>query len=83
VTHARIVAVAEAFAVIPSRVVRNVGMAVFVAVLYIRAAMVVVVLASTFDAIMETLPLNVAELLRRGIPAALVLSISRGWRSLR
>jgi hypothetical protein len=85
VAHGRIVAAAEAFAVIPSRIVRNVGMAVFVAVLYIRPAMVVVVLASTFDAIMEALALNVAELLRRRIPAALVLSVSvsRGRRSLR
>jgi hypothetical protein len=83
VVHGRIVAAAEAFAVIPSRVVGNVGVAVFVAVLYIRAAMVVVVLAGTFDAIMEALALNVAELLRRRIPAALILSISRGRRSLR
>jgi hypothetical protein len=83
VIHRRVVAAAEALAVVPARVARNMGMTVFVAILYVRPAMMVEVLASTFDAIVEALALDVAELLRRRIPAAVILTISRGWRSLR
>ena len=63
-TNTGIVAVLEAHAIIVAKLTGHIRVAIFIAVIYIRRTMVLVVLASPFDAIMKTTPLSVGELRR-------------------
>jgi hypothetical protein len=55
------------------------GMAILVAVVHIWPAVIIKILMRSFDAIVETLPLNLIQFLRRHIPAAAFLAV-RGKR---
>jgi hypothetical protein len=78
--HRNIVAAPESIAIVMSRTWRNMRMAKFVAVIHVRRAVVVEVLARPFNAVVETLTLNVTKLLRRGIPSTRCLAIAGWWR---
>src|ERR1700677_280748 len=80
--HRNIVAAPESIAIVMSRTWRNMRMAKFVAVIHVRRAVVVEVLACPFNAVVEALTLNVTKLLRRGIPSTRRLAIAgrRRWR---
>lgn len=79
VIHRRVIATAKAFAVVGPRAVRNMWMTILIAVVDVWSAMVVVVFARAFDAIVKTLALDIAKLLRGSIPCA-VLIITRSLR---
>ncbi len=81
VAHRRLVTAAEAFAIVGAHAALDARMAELIAILDVRLAMVVEIFASAFNAIMETLPLNIAELLRRRVPPTLSISWGR-WALL-
>src|ERR1700722_5333638 len=66
--HGFVVAAAESLAIVVSRTSLNMRMTVFITVVHVRLAVVVEVLASSFDAIVEALTLDIAKLLRWCIP---------------
>ena len=65
--------------VVRARAAGYVRMPVLIAVIDIWSAVVVEVLACSFNAIMETLTLDIAELLGWNIPASGTLSVAWGW----
>jgi hypothetical protein len=58
-----------------------VGVAKLVAVVHIRAAMIVVVFAGAFDAVVESTPGNFIQLRRGSVPAALLYKADRHRRT--
>ena len=58
-------------------------MTILVAIVYVGSTMIIKVLTCSFDAIVVTLTLDIAELLRRNVPATWCLSITWRWRSVR
>src|SRR5579862_2658828 len=68
VPYADRVAAAECLAVVVPVGWRNIGMAVFVAIVHVGAAMIVVVPARALNAVMESAPLDLVELAWRRIP---------------
>ncbi len=68
--HARIVAAAEAFAVVIAHSTIHMGMAVLFVIGRVGATVMIEIPARSLNAIMETLPLHVAELRRRLIPSS-------------
>lgn len=83
--HRDFVAATESLAVVVSCACRNMRMTIFVAPLYVRRAVMVEVLAGSFDAVMEALTLDIAKLLRRCVPStrSLVVIVVRAilWLS--
>jgi len=75
--HGPLISTAEALTIIFPLVVRNMRMAVLVAVVNIRLAMIIEVLVSTLDAIVKSLALNITELCGRRIPLIALLTILR------
>ena len=73
VRECRVVAAAEAFAVRIAIVSANRRMAESPCFFHIRGTVVFEVSTAGLDAILESLPLNIAELLRRRIPAAAII----------
>ncbi len=69
----RIVAAAEAVAIIVAVVSRNRGTAVFHSVFHVRVMVILKVVTGRFDATVEALALNIAELLGRRIPASAIM----------
>lgn len=82
VLHTDLVAAAEAFAVVVTQGAFDVRVAVLVAVVHVRTAVVVEVLARTLDAVVEAAPGSVLELGRRSVPSALIRTRRRWRRSL-
>ena len=76
----RVIATAEALAVGIADFRRSTGIAIFVAVVDVGAAMVIEVAVCAFDAVMEAAALNVAEFARGCIPAVSVLGDAEGRR---
>jgi hypothetical protein len=74
--HGFVVAAAESLAIVVSRTSLNMRMTVFVTVVHVWLAVVVEVLASSFDAIVEALTLDIAKLLRWCIPSTPPLIIT-------
>jgi hypothetical protein len=74
--HGAVISLAESFAVVLAKIPRDPGMTVLVAVIYVRATVIVKVLPSAFDAIVKALTLGLAELRRRRVPSAAVLAIT-------
>ena len=66
----RFVSAAKALPVVIEGARRDVRMTIFGPAFNVRRTMVVEVLARAFDAVMETLTLNIPELARRSVPAA-------------
>ena len=75
VIHCYFVATAKTIAVISLGAVWNMRMTILIAIIDVRSAMIVVILACAFDTIMKTLALDVAKLLRRIVPRS-VLTVS-------
>ena len=73
--HGRFVAATEAFAVVCLGAVGNMGMAVLIAIVDVGPAMVVVVLAGAFDTVVVSLPLDIAKLLWRCVPIAIMVTV--------
>src|ERR1019366_277577 len=61
---------------------RKAGITVLVAIVHVRLAVIVEILARAFNAILETLALNLLQFLRRGIPVAAILGIGSEARRL-
>jgi hypothetical protein len=80
VGHGYVITAAETIAVILAGARRNVGMSELFAIIDVWPAVVVEVASCAFDAIVESLPLDVAELLGRRVPATRSLSITRRRR---
>lgn len=83
VGHRPVIAGAEPFAIVLPEIASDVGVPVFFAILDVGWAMVVKVLASAFDSIVEALPLCLAKLSRRRIPVMIVIMIvlrASRWR---
>ena len=59
--NAGIVAALKAFAIVSANGFGTVWVTVFIAIVYIRLAMVLVVLASSYQAVLEPTPLCVVE----------------------
>jgi hypothetical protein len=79
--HGGFVAATETLAIVSAGTSRNVRMTIFIAVIDVRSAVVVVILAGAFDSIVKALALYVAKLLRRIVPGSImvaVLTIGRG-----
>jgi hypothetical protein len=78
-----LVTAAEALAILATKAAGYVRMAELLAILYIRTAVVTEVLAGSFDAVMKTTALNIAEFLRRSVPLFVaILTVSGRRRSL-
>ncbi len=77
VVHRYLVAAAEAFAIVGLGAVRNMRMTIFIPVINVRSAVIVVVLAGTFNAIVKSLTLNVAKFLWGSIPIVVSIVIMR------
>ena len=73
--HRCFIAAAKTFAVVSLGTVWNMGMTILVPVVDIRSAVIVVVFARALNAVVKTLTLDIAKLLRRSVPGA-VLSVS-------
>ena len=61
-TNAGIVAALKALAVIVTNVLGNIRVTVFIAIVYVRLAMVLVILACSYHAVLKPTPLRVVEL---------------------
>jgi hypothetical protein len=81
VTDAVVVAALKAFPVIVTKPFRNIRVAIFIAVIDVRCAVVFVILPSPHHAILKAAPLSVVELRWRVIPFAAMLPVAR-WRAL-
>ena len=75
VFHCCFIAATEAFAVVCPGASGNVRMAVLVTITDVGSAMVVVVPASALDAVVESLPLDVAKFLWRHVPVPVPVTI--------
>jgi hypothetical protein len=75
-SYACIVAAAEPVAIVRTGTGRNMRVTIFIAVIHVRMAMIIVVLAGSFNTVMIALALNIAEFLRRCIPATVVLTVA-------
>ena len=75
--HRDFIATAESLPVVVPGTGRDMRMTEFVAIVDVRGAVVVEVLAGSFNTIVEALTLDVAKLLRRRIPSISVLSETR------
>ncbi len=78
VRHAYVVSAAKAFAICAPHVLRNIGMAVFLAIVDIGTTMVTEVLVSSLDTVMKAAPLHVVPLIRRSLPVIAILRHARG-----
>jgi hypothetical protein len=74
--HGAVISLAEALAIVLAKVARDPGVTVLIAVIHVRTAVIVEVLAGAFDAIVKALTLGLAELCRRSIPSAAVLAVT-------
>jgi len=74
--HGNLVPAAESIAVVLSRTWRDMRMTVLIAIVHVRPAVVIEVLASSFDAIVEALTLDIAKLLRWCVPSTRSLIIT-------
>ena len=82
--HGGVVSLAESIPVVPAHLARNEGrMPELVAVVRVRRTVILKVLPRAFDAVVIAALLELAELLRRSVPAARTLSITRGRRRRR
>jgi hypothetical protein len=61
-TNTGIVAAFKALAVIVAKVLGNIRVTVFIAIVYVRLAMVLVILACSYHAVLKPTPLRVVEL---------------------
>jgi hypothetical protein len=77
VVHRYLVAAAEALAIVGLGAVGNMRMTILIPVVNVRSAVIVVVLAGTFDAIVKSLTLDVSKLLRGSIPIVVSIVIMR------
>ena len=81
-----LVAATEAFAVVCPGAFGNMRMTILITIVDVGSAVVVVVLAGTFDTVVISLPLNVAKFLWRHVPVVVAVAIvvlvleCRGWR---
>jgi hypothetical protein len=75
VRHGRLISAAKAVTIRISLVTRNMGMTVLVAVIHVRPAVIINILACAFDPIVKTLPLGLPPFLRWRIPTAAILRI--------
>jgi hypothetical protein len=69
-----LVAAAKRDAIGLAQLGRQVGASVFLAVVHVRAAMVSVILARAFDAVVETAALDIVELSGRNLPGFLAIN---------
>lgn len=74
VLHGHVVSAAETIPIIVTRRWIDVRMPVFFAAVHVWRAMMIEILAGAFDAVVKTLPLNVAKFGWRRVPASLILS---------
>jgi chemotaxis protein histidine kinase CheA len=74
--HGAVISLAKTFAIVVAKSARNPGMAVLIAIIHVRTAVIVEVLAGAFDAVVKPLTLDLAKLSRRRIPSAAVLAIT-------
>jgi hypothetical protein len=74
--HGFVVAAAESLAIVMSRTCLNMRMTELITVIHVWLAVVVEVLASSFDSIVEALTLDIAKLLRWCIPSTRPLIIT-------
>jgi hypothetical protein len=74
--HGDLVPAAESLAVVMSRTCLNMRMTVLITVVHVWLAVVVQVLAGSFDAVVKALTLNIAKLLRWCIPSTRSLIIT-------
>jgi len=70
--HGCVIAVMETVPVVIPRAFRNVGVAELIPAFDIGRAVMIEVLAGSFNAVVETLTLDFAEFARGGVPSALV-----------
>jgi hypothetical protein len=82
VRKGHIVAAAEAFAVFVAGGFGHRRPTELHCRIHVRGTVAFVVSAAGFDAIMESLPLNIAELLWRRIPAGAILSVAKLYADL-
>ncbi len=75
VRHGGFISASKAFTVRISLVARYVRMTVLVAIVHVRSAVIINILACSFDPIVKALPLGFAPILRWRIPTATILSI--------
>jgi hypothetical protein len=82
VSYTGIIAALKALAVILAETFGNIRVTVFIAIIDIRRAMVLVILASTYKAVLKATPLRVVKLRRCAVPPA-VVTVSRWGGALR
>jgi len=77
------ISLAETIAVVFAQITRNMGMTILIVTIGIRSAVVVEVLASSFDAIMKALALGLTKFLWGFIPIVAILRQTCDSRSRR
>jgi hypothetical protein len=77
VIHSSLIASPKTFPIVVTCARRDVRMTILIAIIDVGSTVIVVVFASAFDPIMESLPLYIPKLLRRCIPAAAILTVSK------
>jgi hypothetical protein len=82
VRHTPFIAAAKAITIGFPLFARKAGIAVLVAIVHVRLAVIAEILARAFNAILETFALNLLQFLRRGIPVAAILGIGSEARRL-
>jgi len=71
--HCFFIAPTKTFAIIFTRTRLNIWVPVFLAVIHVRSAVIVKILAGALDSIVITLPLDLTKFLWRRIPTALCI----------
>ena len=74
--HGAVISLPEPFTIVLAKIARDPGMTVLIAVIHVRTAVIVKVLAGAFNAIVKALTLGLAELCRGRIPSPAVLAVA-------
>ena len=76
VVHRTVITATEPFAIFPAHAAIDMRVAIFFPVAHVGLAVVIKISAGAFNAVMKTLPLCVAELLRGCVPLTVALIAS-------
>jgi hypothetical protein len=74
VRHRDVVAPAESLPISPAQFARHTGVSVFIAIIHVRAPVVIEVPVCAFDAIVKAAALNIVPSVRRPLPVVAVLA---------
>jgi hypothetical protein len=73
--HPRLISTAESLAVVVPCTRGNVRVTIFIAIIHVWPAMIVIVFACTFNAVVIALTLDILKFLGRCVPSTLALSV--------